>query len=176
MLTAPEVAAFCNVDVRTVHNWTERGALSVHKTPGGHRRFSPIVVVQFLRAHGYPIARALRDRKPEVLLCIESGPVVDLARKSLGKRFSLTVYPTLMHALWFHDMPTAEALVVDPSEHVEFLMQVEPKVYALAPHIQRVHFTRTAVEPGENPVPAHMVAHASPGLLRAALEESLGLR
>jgi hypothetical protein len=170
MLTAPEVAALCNVDARTVHSWAERGALAVQKTTGGHRRFSPIVVVDFLRKQGYPIARALRERSPEVAVCIASTPVLELARRAIRRRFSLHVYPSLVDALWQHPMDTLEALVLDPSEHAAELALLLPRIAALAPSLRVIHFAQA----GE--FSNTVVAHSAPGLLRAALEEQLGLR
>jgi hypothetical protein len=175
MLTAPEIAGFCNVDVKTIHNWVSKSQIVAHKTQGGHLRFSPIVVVDFLRLHGYPIARALRDRKPEVLVCLKRGPVLELATKALGKRFSLRVYPSVVDALWLHVCDDVEAIVTDPSDD-PIVRALEPSLQQLRPSLRIVHFTRASTEAAETGATTLAATHATPGQLRAILEETLATR
>jgi excisionase family DNA binding protein len=40
-LTAREAAERLSVSVRTLTRWIDAGVLTVHRTPGGHRRFDP---------------------------------------------------------------------------------------------------------------------------------------
>jgi hypothetical protein len=175
MLTAPELAGFCNVDVKTIHNWVGKSQIVAHKTQGGHLRFSPIVVVDFLRLHGYPIARALRDRKPEVLVCLKRGPVLELATKALGKRFSLRVHPSVIEALWLHVCDAVEAIVTDPGDDPLFSV-IEPKLRELRPSLRIVYFTRDSNATAEVRAGILAATHAAPGQLRAILEESLATR
>jgi hypothetical protein len=175
MLTAPELAGFCNVDVKTIHNWVGKAQIVAHKTQGGHLRFSPIVVVDFLRLHGYPIARALRERKPEVLVCLKRGPVLELATKALGKRFSLRVYPSVIEALWLHTCDDVEAIVTDPNDD-PVLSAIEASLRALRPSLRIVQFTRASTETADTRSGILAATHAAPGQLRAILEESLATR
>jgi DNA-binding transcriptional MerR regulator len=59
VLSAGEVAALADVDVRTVRRWPDTGLLSpVTVTPGGHRRWRPRDVERFLARHGLRASRA----------------------------------------------------------------------------------------------------------------------
>jgi excisionase family DNA binding protein len=55
LLTAPEVAKIVAVDLKTIHNWVNRGSLKAFRTPGRHLRIRRGDVLGFLREFGYPI-------------------------------------------------------------------------------------------------------------------------
>jgi excisionase family DNA binding protein len=50
-LTARDVAECCGVELKTVHNWVERGLLRHFRTPGRHLRFQRGQVEDFLARH-----------------------------------------------------------------------------------------------------------------------------
>jgi excisionase family DNA binding protein len=50
--TAQALADFCEVDLKTVHHWADRGKVAHHRTEGRHLRFRRNDVVRFPRAHG----------------------------------------------------------------------------------------------------------------------------
>ena len=83
--TAQDVARFCEVDLKTVHHWAERGRVPHFRTEGRHLRFRRNDVLRFLRAHGYPLPDALTSVRPRVVLTIRED---ELAKK-LGSRFSV---------------------------------------------------------------------------------------
>lgn len=76
--TAQDVAHFCEVDLKTIHHWVERGKIAHRRTEGRHLRFRRMDVVRFLRGLDYPLPRELvnvrcfvgwampRDAQPEV--------------------------------------------------------------------------------------------------------------
>jgi len=78
---APDVARFCDVDLKTVHAWAKKGSLLHERSAGGQLRFRRTDVVAFLRAHGFPLPRAL-TREPPVLLAVGAlvEPLVDVLR------------------------------------------------------------------------------------------------
>jgi len=49
LFTASEVARFCQVDLKTIHNWADRGEIRHFRTPGRHLRFRRVDVLDFLR-------------------------------------------------------------------------------------------------------------------------------
>ncbi|HEX2675074.1 MAG TPA: helix-turn-helix domain-containing protein, partial [Polyangiales bacterium] len=55
LFTASEVARFCQVDLKTIHNWADRGEIRHFRTPGRHLRFRRVDVLDFLRKYGYPV-------------------------------------------------------------------------------------------------------------------------
>ena len=59
LLTASDLAALCEVDLKTIHNWVDRGRIAHFRTPGRHLRFRAADVAEFLRAWGYTVPREL---------------------------------------------------------------------------------------------------------------------
>src|SRR6202012_3177766 len=60
LLTASDLAALCEVDLKTIHNWVDRGRIAHFRTPGRHLRFRAADVAEFLRAWGYTVPRERR--------------------------------------------------------------------------------------------------------------------
>ena len=93
--SAQILANFCEVDLKTVHHWADRGKVPHFRTDGRHLRFRRNDVVRFLRAHGYPLPDALVRARPTVALALGASllegaslSLEDLAKR-LGSRFSL---------------------------------------------------------------------------------------
>ncbi|HVY45425.1 MAG TPA: helix-turn-helix domain-containing protein, partial [Minicystis sp.] len=59
LLTASDLAALCEVDLKTIHNWVDRGRIPHFRTPGRHLRFRAADVAEFLRTWGYSVPREL---------------------------------------------------------------------------------------------------------------------
>ncbi|MDB4944487.1 MAG: hypothetical protein JWP97_4021 [Labilithrix sp.] len=93
--SAQTVADFCEVDLKTVHHWADRGKVAHFRTEGRHLRFRRNDVVRFLRAHEYPLPDALARARPTVAMgwdepALEgNGLSVDELAKRLGSRFSV---------------------------------------------------------------------------------------
>lgn len=61
-LTTGEIASFCDVNLRTVIRWIERGELKGFKLPGrGNNRVTQEDFVEFLKNHKMPIPAELLD-------------------------------------------------------------------------------------------------------------------
>lgn len=96
LYTGQDVARFCEVDLKTVHHWADRGKIPHFRTEGRHLRFRRNDVVRFLRAHGYPIADELARVKPAVALAM---PFPDDLAKKLGARFVVRRHPNAIGAI-----------------------------------------------------------------------------
>jgi len=76
---ASQLAAICDVDLKTIHNWCERGddtelpSLEHFRTKGGHLRFEHGAVLRFLSRWGYPIPDPLLLDRPHVVV-VEPDP------------------------------------------------------------------------------------------------------
>jgi excisionase family DNA binding protein len=68
LFTASQIARFCQVDLKTIHNWADRGQIPHFRTPGRHLRFRRPHVLDFLRKYGYPIPDELDAGRPRVVL------------------------------------------------------------------------------------------------------------
>ncbi|MEM7139381.1 MAG: helix-turn-helix domain-containing protein [Myxococcota bacterium] len=71
LFTASQVARFCQVDLKTIHNWADRDRILHFRTPGRHLRFRRADVLDFLRKYGYPIPEELEADRPRVALLVE---------------------------------------------------------------------------------------------------------
>jgi excisionase family DNA binding protein len=59
LLTAPMVARICERDLKTIHNWVNKGKIDAFRTPGRHMRFTKDSVISFLRKQGFDIPEEL---------------------------------------------------------------------------------------------------------------------
>lgn len=93
--SAQALANFCEVDLKTVHHWADRGKVAHFRTEGRHLRFRRNDVVRFLRAHGYPLPDALVRARPALSLALAPALLegaalsLDELAKRLGSRFSV---------------------------------------------------------------------------------------
>jgi excisionase family DNA binding protein len=72
LLTASDLAALCEVDLKTIHNWVDRGRIAHFRTPGRHLRFRAADVADFLRAWGYTVPRDLVKANTRSVLAVGS--------------------------------------------------------------------------------------------------------
>jgi len=61
VFTAGDLARFCDVDPKTIHNWVKKKALPHFRTPGRHLRFQRADVLDLLQKHGFPMPEALKS-------------------------------------------------------------------------------------------------------------------
>jgi excisionase family DNA binding protein len=113
LFTASDVARFCQVDLKTIHNWADKGEIRHFRTPGRHLRFRRLDVLDFLRKYGYPIPDVLRMGKPKVVAVDDDPTVLATLRKTLAKRFDLTTFQDPFDALVAVGNIQPDALVLD---------------------------------------------------------------
>jgi excisionase family DNA binding protein len=113
LFTASEVARFCQVDLKTIHNWADRGEVRHFRTPGRHLRFRRVDVLDFLRKYGYPVPDILRQGKPRVHLIEEDAAALEELREALGKRFEVTAFSEPVDALIAIGSDTPDVVVLD---------------------------------------------------------------
>ncbi len=68
IFVASQVAHILNVDLKTVHNWVERGDIDAFSTPGRHLRFRRRTLLHFLRRYDMPIPAEISPKWPVLLL------------------------------------------------------------------------------------------------------------
>ena len=113
LFTASDVARFCQVDLKTIHNWADKGEIRHFRTPGRHLRFRRLDVLDFLRKYGYPIPEVLRQGKPKVVVVDEDPAVLAQIRKVLSKRFDLTTFQDPFDALVAVGSLQPDAMILD---------------------------------------------------------------
>jgi excisionase family DNA binding protein len=115
LFTASEVARFCQVDLKTIHNWADRGEIRHFRTPGRHLRFRRVDVLDFLRKYGYPVPEVLRQGKPSVHVVEEDGAQLEGLRKALAQRFDVTGFGDPVDALIAIGSDVPDVVVLDVS-------------------------------------------------------------
>src|SRR5690242_5738500 len=113
LFTASQFARFCQVDLKTIHNWADKGEIRHFRTPGRHLRFRRLDVLDFLRKYGYPIPDVLRLGKPKVVAVDDDPQVLASLRKSLSKRFELTTFQDPFDALVAVGNIQPDAMILD---------------------------------------------------------------
>src|SRR3984885_626653 len=99
LFTASDVARFCQVDLKTIHNWADKGEIRHFRTPGRHLRFRRVDVLDFLRKYGYPIPELLRTGKPKIVVVDPDPATLATIRRALAKQFELTTFQDPFDAL-----------------------------------------------------------------------------
>jgi len=113
LFTASDVARFCQVDLKTIHNWADKGEIRHFRTPGRHLRFRRIDVLDFLRKYGYPIPEALSQGKPKVVLIDDDPNVLASMKRVLARRFDLTMFQDPFEALVAVGAVQPDAVILD---------------------------------------------------------------
>src|SRR5258708_8104962 len=97
LLTASQFARFCHVDLKTIHNWADKGEVRHFRTPGRHLRFRRGDVLDFLRKYGYPVPESLRTAKPRVGIIDDDPHVPPSLRPPLATHFQPTTSQNPFH-------------------------------------------------------------------------------
>ena len=113
LFTASDVARFCQVDLKTIHNWADKGEVRHFRTPGRHLRFRRLDVLDFLRKYGYPIPEVLRLGKPKVVAVDDDPNILAALRRMLSRRFELTTFQDPFDALVAVGNLQPDALILD---------------------------------------------------------------
>lgn len=98
-LSATQVARMCAVDLKTIHNWVDRGKLAAMRTEGRHLRFWPIDVADFLRAYELGVPEALAQLRLRVVVLDRDEGALASARRALGRRFEVTAVGAVVEGL-----------------------------------------------------------------------------
>jgi PleD family two-component response regulator len=98
-ISATELAAFCRVDLKTIHNWCARRKIPHTRTEGRRLRFRPLDVVDFMRAYELPLPEALRHARPRVVLVEREAPVLEAMERALARTFEVIARADAVEAL-----------------------------------------------------------------------------
>src|SRR5262249_48657345 len=111
LLTASDLAALCEVDLKTIHNWVDRGRIAHFRTPARHLRFRAAGVAAFLRAWGYPVPRELARGSSRPVLVVGSKDPVSPVTRALGEGLPIRHAAHPYDALIFAGSDPADAYV-----------------------------------------------------------------
>ena len=113
LFTASEVAKFCQVDLKTIHNWADRGEIRHFRTPGRHLRFRRVDVLDFLRKYGYPVPEVLKQGRPKIHVVDENRESAANVERALSGRFEVTCFAEPVDALIAIGSETPDVIVLD---------------------------------------------------------------
>lgn len=99
LFTASQIARFCQVDLKTIHNWAERGQIPHFRTPGRHLRFRRPHILDFLRKYGYPIPHELEAERPRVAVLLNGAGGRERVAAALESSFDVVEYENPVIAL-----------------------------------------------------------------------------
>jgi excisionase family DNA binding protein len=103
----------CEVDLKTIHNWVDRGRIPHFRTPGRHLRFRAPDVAEFLRTWGYSVPRSLARQSTRGALVLATPAtferVAQVAPDGLQLRHATDPYDALVYA----GAEPADAFVVE---------------------------------------------------------------
>ena len=113
LLTASDLATMCEVDLKTIHNWVDRGRIPHFRTPGRHLRFRAPDVAEFLKTWGYSVPRSLARQSTRGALVLATTAtferVAQVAPDGLQLRHASDPYDALVYA----GAEPADAFVVE---------------------------------------------------------------
>lgn len=115
-MTASDLATLCEVDLKTIHNWVDRGRIAHFRTPGRHLRFRAADVAEFLRAWGYTVPRELAKASSRTVLVVGSKEAAAHVSRALGDSLPVRHAAHPYDALVFAGSDPADVYVVEPRE------------------------------------------------------------
>ncbi len=179
LFTASDVARFCQVDLKTIHNWAERGEIRHFRTPGRHMRFRRADVIDFLRKYGYPVPAALVPEKPRVVLLHDDAELLERTQTALDSLFDVQTFTDPLRALIATGAEAPDAVVVgamvDNVDGVRLVGSLQSS--ASTRHVRVIYFSddprgQEALAAGAS---AH-VAQTDTPKLRDTLEALMGMK
>jgi CheY-like chemotaxis protein len=180
LFTASQIARFCQVDLKTIHNWADRDQIPHFRTPGRHLRFRRPHVLDFLRKYGYPIPDELDAERPRIALLVDGTEAKDRVLSSLRTAFEVVDYPDPLAGLIQIGEQPPDAVVlaakigqISGADIIEALKQ-GPNTQ----HVRAVLLT-SGEEDRQAALKAGASAHVSPSDLkglRDTLEALMGIR
>ncbi|MCC6555514.1 MAG: helix-turn-helix domain-containing protein [Polyangiaceae bacterium] len=113
LLTASDLAALCEVDLKTIHNWVDRGRIAHFRTPGRHLRFKAADVAEFLRAWGYTVPRELARASSRSMIVIGTKDTMAHVARTVGEGMPIRHAGHPYDALVYAGSEPADAYIVD---------------------------------------------------------------
>jgi len=140
LLTASDLAALCEVDLKTIHNWVDRGRIAHFRTPGRHLRFRAADVAEFLRTWGYTVPRELARASARTVMVVGSKETMSHVTRSLEGvplKHAAHAYDALVYAgsdpadVLIIDLPAISA-DIDVGQMLEALHRASPQATFVA--------------------------------------------
>jgi hypothetical protein len=150
LFAAGDVATFCQVDLKTIHNWVGRNKLKAFRTPGRHLRFHRLDVLSFLRKYGYPVpekvGKAGEAEHASVMVMHHNEAVLLRVLEALREHFVTQGFTNHYAAALAMGEAPPDVLIVDTtSKSTEFLEVLSTNERVKATHYVPFEFTEHAL-------------------------------
>ncbi|MDJ0762980.1 MAG: helix-turn-helix domain-containing protein [Myxococcota bacterium] len=99
LFTAPQVAKICSTDLKTIHNWVNRGEIKSFRTPGRHLRFRRQDILEFLNKFGYPVPDGFSPARQRVVMLDKDEASMKPIKRVLSRDFDVDAYTDQVDAL-----------------------------------------------------------------------------
>ncbi len=132
LLTASDVAQLCEVDLKTIHNWVERGCIPHFRTPGRHLRFQATDVAKFLRDWGYAIPRRFYREIAHTIVVVGGKEAAAHVARAAGPTTSVHTVDDLYAALLHIGAEPTSAVVIDAQLVKTHAAMIGPALAAIA--------------------------------------------
>ena len=99
LFTAPQVAKICSTDLKTIHNWVNRGEINYFRTPGRHLRFRREDILEFLVKFGYPVPDSFAPKRPIVVAVDGSSDRLISIKRALNDHAEVNTFQDHLDAL-----------------------------------------------------------------------------
>jgi hypothetical protein len=113
IFVASQVANIWDVDLKTVHNWVERGDIEAFCTPGRHLRFRRRSLLHFLRRYNMAIPEEIAPHRPRIIVVDPDNRSAKQLVDSLSDLFDVSVLTDPVSALAEIGTQCAGANLVD---------------------------------------------------------------
>lgn len=113
LLTASDLATLCEVDLKTIHNWVDRGRIPHFRTPGRHLRFRAADVAEFLRAWGYTVPRELARASSKSMMVVGTKDTAAHVARALGEGVPIRNVSHPYDALVYAGADPADVYIAD---------------------------------------------------------------
>lgn len=127
LFTAPQVAKICSTDLKTIHNWVNRGEIKSFRTPGRHLRFRREDILDFLTRFGYPIPEGFAPTRKRVVLYDAEENSLRAFKRVLAKDFEVEAFSDQVDALLAigRDRPSLVLIGGEGGQNGEVMHMVE---------------------------------------------------
>ena len=125
LFTAPQVAKICSTDLKTIHNWVNRGEIKYFRTPGRHLRFRRQDILEFLSKFGYPVPEGFGAMRPRVVVIDTCDSSLQNLKRSLAKDVDLEAFNDQVDALLAIGKKTPSLVLVNGSCEPSMIPLVE---------------------------------------------------
>jgi excisionase family DNA binding protein len=132
LLTASDVAELCEVDLKTIHNWVERGCIPHFRTPGRHLRFQAVDVAKFLREWGYAIPKRFYMQVAQALVVVGGKEAAAQVARVAGPTAAVHTVDDLYAALLHIGCEPTSAVVIDAAVVKDQAEMIESALAAIA--------------------------------------------